>query len=167
LLIRTATFAVFSVLGSIEFASFETLRNAGAIGGTPSATNNEGLQRYLDHGLLYLACDQGDVPVGWVGGYITENVLHTSEIDVHPDNQRRGIGRLLLTAMIDEGRARKLDGAALTTDRFAPFNAPFYERLGFEILRAEELSSRLSKILQAEVEDGLDPRRRVAMMLLF
>jgi GNAT superfamily N-acetyltransferase len=167
LLIRTARSSDFNALRSIELASFETLRKSGAISGKPSASDDQALQRYLDHGLLYVASDEDDAASGWCGGYVAENFLHVSEVDVHPDNQRRGIGRFLLTALIDEGRARKLDGATLTTDRFAPFNAPFYERLGFAILREEHISPRLSKILEAEFAIGLDPARRVAMALMF
>ncbi len=167
LLIRTARFSDLDALRSIELASFETLRKSGAISGKPSASDDEALQRYLDHGLLYLASDENDAASGWCGGYVAENFLHISEIDVHPDSQRRGIGRFLLSALIDEGRARKLDGATLTTDRFAPFNAPFYERLGFAILGEERISPRLCKILEAELAIGLDPTRRVAMALMF
>ncbi|KKZ89127.1 acetyltransferase [Rhizobium phaseoli Ch24-10] len=81
--------------------------------------------------------------------------------------QRKGLGRRLLTTLIDLGRARKLDGATLTTDRFAPFNAPFYATLGFQFLEKEAASLRLRKILEAEIAKGLDPLRRVSIALLF
>ncbi|MHC2364178.1 GNAT family N-acetyltransferase [Rhizobium leguminosarum] len=167
MLIRSATSSDFNALRSIELASFETLRHAGAVSGAPSASSDEELQCYLDHGLLYVACDQSGAAVGYCGGYVAETFVHIGEMDVHPDSQRKGLGRKLLMTLIDQGRARKLDGATLTTDRLAPFNAPFYTSLGFQLLEREAAPPRLRKILEAEVEKGLDARRRVAMALPF
>lgn len=51
--------------------------------------------------------------------------------------------------------------------RFAPFNAPFYRSLGFHIVEGDACPERLNAILSAEKAKGLDPLRRVAMMLAF
>jgi hypothetical protein len=69
--------------------------------------------------------------------------------------------------LLDEDRAKKLQGATLTTDRLAPFNAPFYATFGFKLLEEEAGSPRLRRILEAEIEKGFDPCRRVAMALSF
>lgn len=167
MLIRPATSKDFAVLRAIELAAFETLRNAGAVSGAPSASSDEELQQYFDHGLLYVICDQDDTPVGYCGGYVTEDWLHIGEMDVHPDWQRKGFGRKLMGKLIDEGRSKRLEGATLTTDRLAAFNAPFYASLGFQLLEKEDCSPRLQKILQSEIEKGLDPLRRVGMVLMF
>jgi GNAT superfamily N-acetyltransferase len=157
----------FSALRTIESASFETLRAVGAVTREAVASSDEELQRYLDAGFLLAAFDEGGVPVGYGGGYIADSWLHIGEMDVHPGWQRKGIGRRLLEALLDEGRARRLKGATLTTDRFAPFNAPFYASLGFHAIAEEECPPRLRAILDSEREKGLDPLRRVAMTLGF
>ena len=72
-----------------------------------------------------------------------------------------------MNALLDQGRARKLQGATLTTDRFAPFNAPLYTSLGFHSVDGDACPERLSAILLAEKAKGLDPLRRVAIMLVF
>ncbi|NEW99401.1 GNAT family N-acetyltransferase [Rhodopseudomonas sp. BR0G17] len=167
MLIRPATTADFDALRAIELAAFETLRAAGAVSGVPSASSDQQLERYLDHGLLEVACNHSGDPIGFCGGYIAERLLHIGEMDVHPNWQRQGVGRALLTASLDKARAQRLDGATLTTDRFAPFNAPFYAGIGFRPLADRELPSRLRAILDEEAKIGLDPARRVAMMLRF
>ncbi|WP_234642871.1 GNAT family N-acetyltransferase [Allorhizobium ampelinum] len=157
----------FCNLRNVELASFETLRAAGAATGDPAASSDEELQVYLDAGLLLAAFDGTESPVGYAGGYISEGWLHIGEVDVHPEWQRQGIGRQLINALLTEGRTRHLVGATLTTDRFAPFNAPFYSSLGFQAIEGDACPARLKEILAAEVAKGLNPLRRVAMMLMF
>lgn len=167
MLIRPATTDDFDALRAIELAAFETLRAAGAVGGVPSASSDQQLQRYLDGGFLDVACDHSGDAIGFCGGYIAEHLLHIGEMDVHPNCQRQGVGRALLTAALDKARAQRLDGATLTTDRLAPFNAAFYATMGFRALADDELPARLREILEQEAKIGLDPPRRVAMMLRF
>lgn len=167
MLIRPATTADFDSLRAIELAAFETLRAAAAVNGVPSASSDQHLQRYLDDGFLDVACSHDGDRIGFCGGYIAEHLLHIGEMDVHPNSQQQGVGRALLTASLDKARAQKLDGATLTTDRFAPFNAPFYATMGFRPLASDELPARLREILDEEAKIGLDPDRRIAMMLRF
>ncbi|MGQ9368151.1 GNAT family N-acetyltransferase [Azospirillum sp. ST 5-10] len=157
----------FSVLRTLELASFETLRAAGAVIGEATASSDEELQQYLNADLLFAAFDEQAMPVGYGGGYTEESWLHIAELDVHPNFQRKGIGRQIANALLNEGRARNLKGATLTTDRFAPFNATFYISLGFRPIPNDALPERLRAALRTEKEKGLDPRRRVAMMLMF
>ncbi|KPF41085.1 GNAT family N-acetyltransferase [Rhizobium sp. AAP43] len=165
--IRRGFAADFGDLRRVEFASFETLREAGAVSGDAMASTDVELQHYLDHDFLLAACDSDGKVIGYCGGTVEENHLHIGEMDVHPTWQRKGIGRRLITTMIEDARTRGLKGATLTTDRYAPFNARFYESLGFRIVQGDTLSPRLHKVLEAEAEKGLDPCRRVAMMLVF
>ncbi|MGV1823220.1 GNAT family N-acetyltransferase [Agrobacterium vitis] len=165
--IGPATTRHFCNLRNVELGSFETLRAAGAVTGDPAASTDEELQVYLDAGLLLAAFDGTESPVGYAGGYISEGWLHIGEVDVHPEWQRQGIGRRLINALLNEGRRRHLMGSTLTTDRFAPFNAPFYSSLGFQAIEADACPVRIKDILSAEVAKGLNPLRRVAMMLVF
>lgn len=167
MLIRRATHNDFVALQAIELASFETLRGANAVSGEPSASSHDELKQYLDDGLLYSAYDQDNVPVGYCGGYVTDGWLHIGEMDVHPLWQRKGLGRKLMERLLCEGRSKGLIGSTLTTDRFAPFNAPFYASLGFQLLDRAKCSPRLQDILASEAEKGLDPNRRVGMILMF
>ncbi|WP_373963593.1 GNAT family N-acetyltransferase [Kosakonia sacchari] len=165
--IKPARSEHFAALRTIELASFETLREAGAVSGTPVANSLEALRQLCREGVLLVAFAPDDIPVGFVGAVITEDWLHIAEADVHPDWQRQGIGRRLMHALLSEGKARGLNGASLTTDRNAPFNAPFYASLGFDIVEGNAISPRLKAVLTEEILAGLDPKRRVAMQLVY
>ncbi|SEK28886.1 Predicted N-acetyltransferase YhbS [Kosakonia sacchari] len=165
--IKPAQSEHLAALRAIELASFETLRGTGAVAGAPVATSLDDFSRLSEQGILFAAFAAEDIPVGFAGAYITENWLHIAEADVHPNWQRQGIGRRLINALLAEGKARGLTGASLTTDRYAPFNAPFYASLGFEILQEEALSPRLKALLVAETISGLAPQRRVAMQRVY
>jgi predicted N-acetyltransferase YhbS len=167
MLIRQATCEDFSALRSIEIAAFETLRAVNAVSGAASASSDAEFHQYLKDGLLYAACDPANAPVGYGGGMIMERWLHIGELDVHPDWQRKGLGRRLVQTLLDEGRSRSLQGATLTTDRRAAFNAPFYASIGFQIVEGDKCSPRLKAILDREAQNRLDPLRRVGMMLVF
>lgn len=165
--IRPARSEHFAALRAIELASFETLREAGAVSGTPVANSLEALHQLCREGVLLVAFAPNDIPVGFAGAVIREDWLHIAEADVHPDWQRQGIGRRLMQALLSEGKARGLNGASLTTDRDAPFNAPFYASLGFDIVEGNAISPRLKAVLTEEILAGLDPKRRVAMQLVY
>ena len=51
----------------------------------------------------------------------------------------------------------------LTTFRAVPWNMPFYSRLGFEVIPAEQLGPELVAVVENETARGLDPRDRVVM----
>lgn len=165
LMIEAAERQHFPQLRQVELSAFETLRSAGAVSGEPMASTDEELQRYLDDGLLYVAIDDDGDPVGYVGATIVaeENCIHVGEMDVHPAFQGKGIGRRLLLAILNAARLRGLTFATLTTDRIAPFNARFYQTLGFALVEGTERSHRLTTILEEEIAKGLDPSRRCAM----
>jgi GNAT superfamily N-acetyltransferase len=93
-----------------------------------------------------------------------ERLLFIDELSVHADFQRHGIGRALMKRALGEVR-KGLDGAALTTDRELPWNAPFYASLGFEEL--DDPPPAIAAELADEEADGFDMTRRCAMMLRF
>jgi GNAT superfamily N-acetyltransferase len=157
----------FERLKTIEIDAFETLREAGGVSGVADSSSDDELQHLLERGLLLAAVDAIDRPIGYVGATFNDDWLYVAEIDVARDWQRKGVGRALMQAVLDEGRGRRLAGAMLTTDRFAPFNAPFYASLGFRLLETRETPEWLGRILAKEYAAGLDPARRVAMMLIY
>jgi hypothetical protein len=52
----------------------------------------------------------------------------------------------------------------LTTFSDVPWNAPYYRRLGFRDLPAEEWGSELAERVEQEDESGLDRRARVCLV---
>ena len=108
-------------------------------------------------------------PDGALAGFLSaeqvDNQLHILELSVGQHFQGQGLGRKLLLAAIEYSRERELDGLTLTTFRDLPWNAPFYQRFGFETLSAAETTPHLLAILGQEIDHGLPGERRCAMCL--
>ena len=89
--------------------------------------------------------------------------LHLQEVSVHADVQGQGIGTTLIDAALDDAALKGLQSATLTTFIDVPWNAPFYEKLGFEIIKDKLLGDRLSSLLLEEARHGLHRNKRCAM----
>jgi GNAT superfamily N-acetyltransferase len=156
-------------LAEIERACTAILVKAGAELGSnadgilPTAI----LENCLADRLLMLAVDEGDRPIGFLAAAERDGGLYIGELDVHPDWQRRGTGRALVMWALEEASRRGLWGAMLTTDRYVPFNAPFYAKLGFGVVAGDELPLSLKRVLVEEERSGMNPLRRVAMVCRF
>jgi GNAT superfamily N-acetyltransferase len=94
--------------------------------------------------------------VGFVHTEMMDDELHVWELAVRRDRQGQGIGAALMDAARDEALAHGCKAMTLTTFRSIPFNAPFYRRLGYEILDAPD--PRLAEILAVEAARGLTDR---------
>jgi GNAT superfamily N-acetyltransferase len=105
----------------------------------------------------------GGAPCAFALGAIFDGHLHLHELAVEPAHQRRGLGAALLEVVIDHARWRFDPVLTLTTDRFAPWNAPFYGRHGFIILDPGRLQPDLAAVMELERRSGFDMSRRVAM----
>jgi GNAT superfamily N-acetyltransferase len=125
----------------------------------------ERYREFIAGGASWVAVDMNDKPIAFLSGSIEGDALHIWELGVRRDLQRLGIGRALLHAAIREARCRDLVSVTLTTFREVPWNAPFYERLGFERLVGEAIGDRLKRVLRADAERGLPVDARCAMRL--
>lgn len=112
---------------------------------------------------LWLAVDEGDAPVAFALAEELDGNAHLEEIDVHPAHGRQGLGRRLIDEVATWGRRRGLPALTLTTFSHVPWNAPYYERLGFHVLGPGELPEALGDVLRHEAERGLPAALRVAM----
>jgi GNAT superfamily N-acetyltransferase len=115
-------------------------------------------------GMVWVATDETDQPVGVATATMMDGTLFLSDLHVHPDHQFRGHGRALLHAVIDHARWIYAPAVTLLTDKLKSWNAPFYARHGFVILRADELPPDLAAKWAADLARGHDPARLCAMM---
>jgi GNAT superfamily N-acetyltransferase len=93
---------------------------------------------------------------------IVDGSAHLWQLSVFPSFGRRGIGWALVQAVCDWASSNGHPAVTLTTFRDVPWNAPFYNRLGFRVL--DELSPGLQAIRDHERELGDDDfGPRVAM----
>lgn len=163
-IIRLARQQEFERLADIELDAFVTWAEACGVSQEPSSAPVNLLQQSLEEGMLLVAEADGRA-VGFALGLTERSALYIVEIDVERAAQGKGIGKALMFALLERGGELGCSEAVLTTDRYAPFNAPFYAKLGFRILSEQETPAFLLERLKAQVDSGLDPERRVAMRL--
>ncbi|MEF0939808.1 GNAT family N-acetyltransferase [Rhizobium sp. BR 362] len=165
--IRLARSADLDFLAEIETDAFITLRQALGREDDGSTLPRQKLEKSLDAKLLFVAADHLDQPFAFAAGAELDGAVYVVEIDVMQRWQRKGVGRRLMQAVIETARQRGASGVTLTTDRYVPFNAPFYASLGLRVLDEGEMPAGLFEPLKFEIDHGADPERRVAMALWF
>lgn len=116
------------------------------------------------HGRLWIALAQERQPVGFIVVVRVADTAFIVEVDVRPEHQGRGLGRALIQRVVCWVRKEGLPRVTLTTFSDVPWNAPFYERLGFCRTDRRQLTVELVRKLDEEKHRGL--RGRVAMELL-
>jgi len=92
-----------------------------------------------------------------------DGCAHVEQISVHPDVGRQGIGRRLLDTVAAWAATRDLAALTLITFRDVPWNRPYYERLGFRILDADDLTAGLRARCDSEQHRAVRPSPRVCM----
>jgi GNAT superfamily N-acetyltransferase len=112
---------------------------------------------------LWVAVDETDRPVGFALAGVVGDNAHLDELDVHPAHGQRGLGTALVEVVCDWAKASNYHVITLTTLRHIPWNAPWYQRLGFRVLEDDELSPALRELLREEIQRGLPGDQRVAM----
>ena len=122
----------------------------------------EELAGYLAEGLLWVAADAMQV-MGYLIARELDGALHVYELAVDPRFGRQGMGTALMQRAATEAERRRLPRVTLTTFEDLPWNAPFYRRLGFQVLQDASLPDPLRRVLESERTAGLT--RRVAMCL--
>ena len=152
-------------LGEIERAAAALFEPYGLAELFADTTPVEKLLAAVRDGRLWVAVDTRAGVVGFALAAVVGGSAHLDELDVHPEHGRRGIGGALVGAVVAWARLRRFPSLTLNTMRDVPWNAPFYERLGFVVLRDDELSEALRALRRLEIEHGLPGERRVSMRL--
>jgi GNAT superfamily N-acetyltransferase len=155
-LIRLAQPAELPYLQEIEVASGEPFRDVGM----PEIADDDpmSLEALAEHEVWVAVGEQG-VPLAFIAVGDVDGAVHIHQVSVHPAHAHQGIGAALIEHVTRTARA-----VTLTTFRDVPWNAPYYERLGFREITG--ISSGLAEIMREEASRGLDPATRVAMVLL-
>jgi GNAT superfamily N-acetyltransferase/predicted DNA-binding protein (MmcQ/YjbR family) len=114
-------------------------------------------------GRLWLAClaDEGDTPVGFAACHSVDGAPYLDQVSVRPQFMGRGLGRLLVAHCIAWSRS----GGALwlTTYNHVPWNRPYYETFGFEVVPDAKCGPELRASLDAQRAVLPAPEERVAL----
>lgn len=159
---RPATPADLPLLREIERAAGEAFREAGM----PEIAEDEppsldALAAYQRAGRAWVVDGDEGRPVGYLIADVVDGDLHVEQVSVHPGSARRGIGRTLIDHAAAYAKARGMAALTLTTFAEVPWNAPYYARLGFEVV--DDLPPGLREIRSREAAHGLDRWPRVCM----
>ncbi|WP_370182826.1 GNAT family N-acetyltransferase [Rhodococcus wratislaviensis] len=163
-MIRPAISTDLPVLQDIEIAAGAPFRDIGmdAVADDPPFTLDE-LTEYLQLECIWVAVDADDVPVAYALVAVVDGAAHIEQVSVHPGHARQGLGALLLDEISSWAAVRGLPALTLTTFVDVPWNAPYYERLGFRPLPEDALTPGLSRIRADEARHGLAAWPRVTM----
>jgi GNAT superfamily N-acetyltransferase len=102
--------------------------------------------------------------IGFALVSVKRESLHLEEIDIDPAHSRQGLGRALISAICHWAKANGFKAMSLATFRDIPWNAPYYERLGFRIIPVSQLADDLIEVREAEARLGLPMNQRVIMV---
>ena len=97
-----------------------------------------------------MAADEYDEPVGFVVADVVDGCVHIEQVSVHPAHAGQRIGAMLLDYVAAWAAEQHMAGMTLITFRGVPWNAPYYERLGFRELPEADVSPGLAARKAAE-----------------
>ncbi len=162
--IRPATPADFGALQDIERAAGQAFRAVGMpeIADDDPFTLAE-LTSYQQAGRAWVTAGPDGHPVAYLVADPVDGNLHIEQVSVHPDYAHRGLGRALLEHAAAVATAAGQPALTLTTFTEVPWNAPYYERLGFRRLPESQVTPGLRAIRHREAAHGLDRWPRTSM----
>ena len=166
--IRKARYADIPFLGLVERSAAQLFRTANLdflVDG--STVDPKVLVAMFDASHLWVACDFMDYPIGFSGGQYIEGNFHLVEISVAQDFQGKGVGSALMERMEADVRREGYKSMTLTTYRNLAWNGPWYSRMGFMEVRAEDVGRTYLGILESERQHGFDMSTRCVMRKIF
>jgi predicted N-acetyltransferase YhbS len=118
----------------------------------------------IDDGRAYVAVDEQGACVGFAFYRLLDaQRLYLEELDVAPSHAGQRIGARLIEQVTARAAQEGIAEIVLSTFRDAPWNAPYYARLGFSIVDDATLDDMLREIRAHHVALGLDETQRVFM----
>jgi GNAT superfamily N-acetyltransferase len=110
-----------------------------------------------------LAIDQAGYALGFIAVHPMDGDPYIAQLSVRPPFMRLGIGSTLLAAACEISRKSASDHLWLTTYGHLPWNRPFYERNGFEIVPLLEIGPELRAVSDLEQRVLPLPHERIVM----
>lgn len=164
--IRDARPSDLSVLQDIERAAGVCFADIGMLSvAEDDPPSLETLREFQQDGRVWVWVREDDEPVAYAMVDVIEGNVHLEQVSVRPDYAGKRIGKALIDHAATWATARGITSMTLTTFTEVAWNGPYYERLGFRYLVADEESAGLRKIRKAEAAHGLDAWPRACMRM--
>ncbi len=113
---------------------------------------------------IILIADKNHEAVGFCVIIKIDNQAYLKEVSVAYKHSGQGFGRSLLDHAFQEAKERGYTFVTLTTFSDLPFNAPFYESLGFKKFAFDQRWPELKSLHEEEKCNALASYKRIAMI---
>jgi GNAT superfamily N-acetyltransferase len=140
----------FAAIGMTEIAEDEPLSVAE-------------LEAFRVRGRAWVAVDERDCPIAYLLSSVVDECAHIDQVDVAPSHARRGVGAALIDQLAAVARREGRPALTLTAFRDVPWNAPYYERLGFVVVEPADQRPELATLVSRESAAIPGDAPRVAM----
>lgn len=149
----------------IEVAAGQLFRAIGmaSVADDPPLTQEE-LTAYQRVGRAWVATGSSDAAIAYILVEVLGAWAHVEQVTVHPEHSHCGIGSALMAHLERWATGAGLRGLSLTTFTSVPWNAPYYERLGFRHLPENEWTDEHALVVLREKQHGLDAWPRSVMV---
>lgn len=115
-------------------------------------------------GRVWVAVEDRDLSVvGYAIALDVEGNAYLQQIDVLPAYGRKGIGRQLVEQVCLWAKQQNYSRIFLSTFVDIEWNAPFYMKLGFQVMAEVDLPNGFQQIRRQEAEAGLPIARRAIL----
>jgi GNAT superfamily N-acetyltransferase len=121
------------------------------------------LEAFRSAGRAWVTVDDDDAPVAYLLSNVLDNCAHIEQVSVARSHARRGVGAALIEHLATIARGEGRAALTLTTFRDVPWNAPYYQRLGFTILEPPDQGPELAVVVAHETRTIPGRAPRVAM----
>lgn len=161
--IRLASADEIHKVAPVELAAAEAYRTIGmdVIADDEPISESKLLQAVKEQ-RLWFAVEYGVLKAYLLGDFLPQS-LHIDQVTVHPDASRRGLGALMIESVSADPRSKERGLITLTSFANVPWNAPYYERIGFTDIAEEDWPEGIAEKVAAEQEAGLAAWPRVVM----
>jgi GNAT superfamily N-acetyltransferase len=138
-----------------------------AIGMTEIATDEPPtiaeLESHRANGRAWVAVDSEDRPIAYLLSSVVDGHAHIDQVSVAPSHARQGLGAALSEHLAGIAREEGRAALTLTSFRDVPWNAPYYERLGFVSVEPADQEPELAELVRRESTTIPGDAPRVAM----
>lgn len=161
--IRLASADEIHKVAPLERAAAEVFRTIGmdAVADDAPITETTLLQA-VEEQRLWFAVEYGVLKAYLLGDFLPQS-LHIDQVTVHPDASRRGLGALMIESVSADPRSKERGLLTLTSFANVPWNAPYYERIGFLDIAESDWPEGVAEKVAAEQGTDMAAWPRVVM----
>ncbi len=161
--IRRAKERDIPAIAQVELNAGELFKTIGLDDLAGDFANPEFVQSFVQTGGAFVASHSDKGVVGFALAFLLDSAVHLQEMSVDPAHGRRGLGHSLLTTIADWAEQTDISRITLSTFADVPWNAPFYQKHGYEIVAPENWTPGLHILREHEEHAGLPIDRRCFM----